>query len=186
MKKLFLLVLSVGWLLAASQTPKAAYKDFTLTTVENKKIHIRVKPEGIEVKEYPQKVIILDFFGKHCPPCRAEIPILGKLQSAKKSKLQIIGLHVQELLTMDDIKELRTMGINYPIVDYTANEENRNFVGFMAQLTRWQGSIPFMLFFDKNGVYNGYHLGMANEESLQKFIDKLANPSQKDSQKNAK
>ncbi|BAF70738.1 TlpA family protein disulfide reductase [Nitratiruptor sp. SB155-2] len=183
MRKLFLMILSVCWLFAASQTPQAAFKDFTLTTVDNKKIHIRVKPEGIEVKEYPGKVIILDFFGKHCPPCRAEIPILGTLQSGKKEKLQIIGLHVQELLTVDDIKELRKMGINYPIVDYMANEENRNFVSFMAQLTHWQGSIPFMLFFDKNGTYNGYHLGMANEESLKKFIDKLYNPSKKGSSK---
>ncbi len=156
---------------------KSIDKSFTLTTIDNQKIHIHIKKNGIEVKEYPGKVIILDFFGKHCPPCRLEMPILGDLQAKLKRKLQIIGLHVQEPLTMADVKELRRRGINYPVVDYMASEENRKFVGFMAQLTGWSGSIPYMLFFDKNGQYQGYHLGMAMEESLKKYIEKLYNPA---------
>ena len=101
------------------------------------------------------------------------MPILGELQS-KKGFLQIIGIHVQEPLTKLDLQDLKSRGINYPIVDYMATPQNREFVVFIGQLTRWQGSIPYLLFFDKNGEFQGYHLGLASKEGLEKFIDKLA------------
>ena len=173
MKKLIALLFAVGLLFGAQAKLD---KKFTLTTVEGKKIHIHIKKNGIEVKEYPNKVIILDFFGKNCPPCRMEIPILGDLQKKMADTLQIIGLHVQRPLSPSDVAMLRKMGINYPIVDYLTNKENEEFVEFMGRLTGWSGSIPYMLFFDRNGNYAGYHMGMAQESSLEKFIQKLATP----------
>ena len=174
MKKLFVLLFAVGLLFGAEA--KKLDKNFTLTTVEGKKIHIHLKKNGIEVKEYPNKVIILDFFGKNCPPCRMEIPILGDLQKKMAGTLQIIGLHVQRPLSAGDIAMLRKMGIDYPIVDYLVDRNNEEFVEFMGRLTGWSGSIPYMLFFDRNGNYAGYHLGMAEESGLEKFVQKLANP----------
>ena len=173
MKKLLLLCFMVVSMIAA-QGAKNFQKNFTLTTVDNTKIEVTVNHDGLKVKNYPNRVIIIDFFGKHCPPCLAEIPLLGRLQTEMAKKLQIIGLHVQEPLSMQDIKSLRERGIDYPIVDYMSDPQNKAFVEFMAQLTNWGGSIPFMLFFDKNGKYAGYHLGMASEESLEAFVEKLS------------
>ena len=173
MKKLIALLFAVGLLFGAQAKLD---KKFTLTTVEGKKIHIHIKKNGIEVKEYPNKVIILDFFGKNCPPCRMEIPILGDLQKKMADTLQIIGLHVQRPLSPSDVEMLRKMGINYPIVDYSVDRDNYEFVEFIGELTGWSGSIPYMLFFDRNGNYAGYHMGMAQESSLEKFIQKLATP----------
>ncbi|SMC08483.1 TlpA family protein disulfide reductase [Nitratiruptor tergarcus] len=180
LKKLLFVMMFVGVLFGAQ---REVDKGFVLTTVDNQKIHIHIKKNGIEVKEYPGKVIILDFFGKRCPPCRMEMPILGDLQTKLKDKMQIIGLHVQEPLSKRDLQELYKRGINYPIVDYLPNKENQAFVGFIGQLTGWSGSIPYMLFFDPKGTYQGYHIGMANEESLKKFIEKLYNTSKKSTPK---
>ncbi|MRI59090.1 MAG: hypothetical protein C6H99_06265 [Epsilonproteobacteria bacterium] len=174
-KKIILMVAFVALLFGGESIDRS----FELTGVHGEKIHIHVKNSGIEVKEYPNKVIILDFFGKNCPPCKAEIPILGKLQKKMQDKLQIIGLHVQHPLTKRDIQELHERGINYPIFDYVQTEQNRAFVDFMGDLTGWSGTIPFMLFFDKSGNYAGYHLGMADEKSLEKFIEKLYNKQKK-------
>ena len=151
----------------------AQEKSFELIGVNNEKLHITIKKNGIEVKEYPNRVIILDFFGKNCPPCKAEMPILGDLQKRLKDKLQIIGLHVQRPLSKSDLEEPKRRGINYPIFDYLPVPQNQEFVEFIGRLTGWSGSIPFMLFFDREGTYAGYHLGMADEKSLEKFIDKL-------------
>ena len=153
-------------------------KSFELTSIDGKKIHVHVRNNGIDVKEYPNKVIILDFFGKNCPPCKAEMPILGKIQQRQKDKLQILGLHVQRPLSKSDIEELKKRGVNYPVFDYLQTEQNRLFVDYMGQLTGWGGSIPFMLFFDKKGDYAGYYLGMAEEKSLEKFIEKLYDQKQ--------
>ncbi len=41
------------------------------------------------------KVVILDFWGTYCPPCRDEIPHLNELQAKYGTeKLQVIGLNV--------------------------------------------------------------------------------------------
>ncbi len=144
-------------------------KNFALTTMEGSKIHIEVNDNGIKVKEYPNKVIILDFFGKNCPPCKAEMPILGKIQKKYKDKLQIIGLHVQEPLDIKDYSMIKNRGVNFPVADYMKG--NQDFVEYISSLTRWQGQIPYMLFFDSNGTYKGYHLGMMDETVLERIIE---------------
>ncbi len=173
-KKIVMLLCMVGLMFAAQA--KQIDKSFVLKTIDGKKIHITVKNSGIEVKEYPGKVIILDFFGKNCPPCRMEMPILGDLQKRLADKMQIIGLHVQKPLRPQDVLMLKKRGINYPVVDYITNKQNEEFVEFMGRLTGWSGNIPFMLFFDRSGKYAGYHIGMADEKSLERFILKLSNP----------
>ncbi len=184
MFKKLLSLLTVSAFLLADPIPKNSSSSsstlkeetFKLQTVDGKTIHLTIKNAGIEVKEYPDKVIILDFFGKNCPPCRIEMPILGKVQQKMKDKLQIIGIHVQRPLTKNDLRVLKSRGVNYPVCDYLASEENRRFVSRIGNLTGWQGNIPFMLFFDRYGNYAGYHLGMADEESLERFVQKLYNP----------
>lgn len=165
MKKI-LLFLMVGILAFASNA-----KSFVLDRVDGKKIHIEVNDNGVKVKEFPNKLIILDFFGKNCPPCRAEMPILGEIQKKYKKDLQIIGIHVQEPLTIKDFSMIKNRGVNFPVVDYMQSQQNQNFVEYISRLTGWQGSIPYMLFFDKNGTYQGYHLGMMEEDLLKKFIE---------------
>ena len=153
-----------------------ADRSFTLKTVEGDTIHITIQKNGISVKEYPNKVIILDFFGKHCPPCKLEIPILGDVQKKLKDKLQIIGLHVQEPLSKEDIVELKRRGVNYPVIDYATSKSAQEFVEILGRLTGWGGSIPYMLFFDARGIYAGSHLGMAMQESLEKFVADIYHP----------
>ncbi|WP_281951582.1 TlpA family protein disulfide reductase [Nitrosophilus kaiyonis] len=147
-------------------------KNFVLSTMEGEKIHIEVNDDGIKVKEYPKKVIILDFFGKNCPPCRAEMPILGKIQKKYKNTLQIIGLHVQEPLDIKDYSMIQNRGVNFPIADYM--QGNQEFVEYISKLTGWRGSIPYLLFFDVNGTYKGYHLGMMDEATMGKLIEKMS------------
>ena len=176
MKKLLVSLLVITSLFAATKEQpkeKEFKQNFVLTTTDGKKLHITVTERGLRVKEYPNRVIIVDFFGKHCPPCRMEMPILGELQKKKRDRLQIIGLHVQQPLSKTDIEDLKKRGINYPVADYLTDKQNSAFVNYMAQATRWQGSIPYMLFFKKNGEYAGYHLGLASSQSLEKIVDKL-------------
>ena len=150
----------------------ANVKNFVLKTMEGKNIHIEVNDEGVKVKEFPNKVIILDFFGKNCPPCKAEMPVLGKVQEKFKNKLQIIGLHVQEPLNLKEYFEIKNRGVNFPVADYL--QGNEEFVEYISRLTGWRGSIPYLLFFNSKGVYKGYHLGMMDEDTMEKLIEKMS------------
>ncbi len=164
MKKIVIFLMAISLVFASEA------KNFVLNEITGKKIHIEINKSGVKVKEFPKKIIILDFFGKNCPPCRAEMPILGEIQSKYKKDLQIIGVHVQEPLTIKDYSIIKNRGVNFPVVDYM---QNQDFVEYISNLTGWQGMIPYMLFFDKNGTYEGYHLGMMEEETLEKIIEKI-------------
>ena len=149
---------------------------FTITAMDGKKFHFTVTDRGVHCQECAGKVIILDFFGKYCPPCRAMIPVLGKLQKALPNKLQIIGLHVQQKLTPSNMTFLKKLGIDYPVVDMMASDGNYNFINYLGQASRWQNSIPYMLFFDKEGQYKGNHYGIASYESLKEVVEQLYAP----------
>ena len=47
-----------------------------------------------KLKDFPGKVVILDFWATYCPPCIEEIPHLKELKSRYGDDLTLIGLHV--------------------------------------------------------------------------------------------
>ncbi len=175
-RKLIFVSMLVLSLFASDQNLTQQAK-FTITAMDGKQFHFIVTERGVQCKECAGKVIILDFFGKHCPPCREMIPVLGKLQKALPNKLQIIGFHVQEKLTPSDMTFLKHMGIDYPVVDMMASNGNYDFISYIGQASGWQNSIPYMLFFDKKGQYRGHHYGIASYESLKEAVEQLYAPT---------
>ena len=66
------------------------------------------------LSDYAGKVVVVDFWGTWCPPCRAEIPSFIRLQDAYAEEgLQILGLNYR-----DEVPEIRQFvvenGLNYP------------------------------------------------------------------------
>ena len=77
------------------------------------------------------KVVIVNFWATWCPPCRAEIPDLVKLQEKYKDKLQIIGISDDDDPPAVVKKWADAHGMNYPIV--MSNDAIRKaFVGVRA------------------------------------------------------
>lgn len=70
----------------------------------------------ISLSRYQGKVILLNFWATWCPPCRAEIPDLIRLQQTYSNDLIIIGV----ALDRDGAVLVREFsleyGINYPVV----------------------------------------------------------------------
>ena len=82
--------------------------------------------DGAEVSLSSLKgnVIILNFFGTWCPPCRAEIPDFIKLQNNYASKgFTVVGVSRE---APGDVKSFVTgQGINYPVwIDGTGKAHN--------------------------------------------------------------
>ena len=172
---------------AGGEVKQPAPKTFEVISVDGEKFHFTVSQQGVVCKECKGKVLLLDFFGKRCPPCRASIPTLAKIQKELKDKLQIISFHVQETLTPQDVIELKKeLGIDYPIIDMTADDKNYAFIEYIGAASGWQNTIPYMLFFDPNGRYRGQHYGVVDANGLKKAVEKLYESSQGVTHKTAK
>jgi|GEM_PF-791908 thiol-disulfide isomerase/thioredoxin len=139
--------------------------DFTFTDV-NGKVH--------RLSDYKGKVVIVQFFGTYCPPCRAEIPFLNSLYQKYKGKLVVIGLSVD--YTGKPPSELKgfvqEMGITY-LVGPCPEKAWDEYAGRITGLD----SIPQTYFIDKNGFIRAYEVGFtpAYEPAFEKAVKKLIN-----------
>ena len=75
-----------------------------------------IKGRYIRLHDYRGKVVLINFWATWCPPCRAEIPDLIKLQREYRSRgLQVIGVTYppQKLATVQ--RFVRRTKLNYPV-----------------------------------------------------------------------
>jgi peroxiredoxin len=84
----------------------AANYDFTLTG-----------PEGdtVSLADYKGQVILLNFWGTWCPPCRVEVPAFVEVQEAYRDRgFVIVGVAVED--TAEAVRAFASeMRINYPL-----------------------------------------------------------------------
>ena len=103
-KKLILVILLAA-VPAAGQTlkaPRVALKDLRGRTVR--------------LSDYRGKVVLLNFWATWCPPCRAEMPDLVKMQREYKSRgLQIIGITYPPETVGEVRRFTKKLRINYPV-----------------------------------------------------------------------
>lgn len=99
-----------------------AIPELTMTTLDGR---------TITSKDLAGKVTIFNFWATWCPPCRAEIPDLVKLQEQYKDHLIIIGVSSDEGSTDAVSRFAADYKINYPIVMETP-ELTKAFPGVFA------------------------------------------------------
>ena len=150
---------------------QAAEEPLVLPTISGKKLHVIGTKNGLKFQEYQGKVVFLEFWGTHCPPCLISIPNYIKLQSKYKDKLAIVAVEVQ-----DTPKEaLKTFaagkGMNYDVIPY---RDAVDFVEYVTKRAGWEGSIPFLLILDKNGNVVTMQVGLLNEKALDGIVAKLS------------
>jgi thiol-disulfide isomerase/thioredoxin len=123
--------------------------DFSFTDVNGKKHRL---------SDFKGKVVIVQFFGTYCPPCRVEMPVLDEIYKKYKDKVVVIGLAVD--YTGAPPEELKPfaekMGVSYligPSPDRAWNE-------YAAKITGLD-SIPQTFIIDKNGYVRYYEVGFA-------------------------
>lgn len=117
----------------------------------------------VSLGDYRGKVVVVDFWGTWCPPCRAELPSFVKLKEKYAGQgLEIIGLtYPQDELdqaAIDDMaRVMESAGINYPCV---VGEE-----GVKSQLPSFPG-YPTTLFIDRKGTVR---LAVAGQHSFEQL-----------------
>jgi len=71
----------------------------------------------VRLSDYQGKVVLINFWATWCPPCRAEMPDLVKLQREHgKDGLQIIGITYPPERSARVRRFARGLKVNYPII----------------------------------------------------------------------
>jgi len=153
---------------------------FKVKTIDNKTLEVSEAKNGLAFKGFKGKVVLLEFWGTHCPPCLMSIPHYKKLTKEYKDKLAMVAIEVQMTPKEQLKKFVEDKGINYYI---GTQEDNLDFVRYVAQRAGWRGAIPYLIALDTNGNVIDIKRGFASEEYVKKIIDYALN---KEKQKTAK
>ncbi|MCA1635090.1 MAG: TlpA family protein disulfide reductase [Acidobacteria bacterium] len=75
-----------------------------------------LRGRNIRLSDYRGKVVLLNFWATWCPPCRAEIPDLVKLQREYRSRgLQVLGVTYPPQTTAEVRRFIKRHKVNYPV-----------------------------------------------------------------------
>lgn len=111
------------------------------------------------------KLVVVDFWGTWCPPCRAEIPAFVRLKQKYASDLEIVGLAYErgegEEAAKGVIKFGTENGINYPCA--LGDEETRDLV------PEFRG-YPTTLFIDRSGKVRMVTVGAESYNRLESIL----------------
>jgi thiol-disulfide isomerase/thioredoxin len=99
------------------------------------------------------KVVLVNFWATWCPPCRAEIPDLIKLQDKYRDHLLVLGISQDEGPIEEVHRFAAEHNINYPIAMSTPELEN---------VFRGVSALPTTFVIDREGKIMQRHVGMLN------------------------
>jgi thiol-disulfide isomerase/thioredoxin len=75
-----------------------------------------IQGRKVSLSKYRGKVVLLNFWATWCPPCRAEMPDLVKMQKQyRKQGLQVIGITYPPEQIKEVRQFVRQLRVNYPI-----------------------------------------------------------------------
>ena len=128
--------------------------DFTLKDL-NGKTHT--------LSEYKGKCVAIDFWASFCRPCKIELPSLQKLAEKYKSKGMVLLTINSE--SKEKIKQfLKQNDLNITVLLDPEGKASQNYNVMY---------IPQLVLIDKKGVVHKVHIGLMNEESLEKEFQQL-------------
>lgn len=141
--------------------------EFILNSVQNSVFNIKIEDNKLKFAEKEGKIILVNFFATWCPPCKAEVPSLIKLQDDFKNDFEVISVLLEEFKSDEEINDfIKEFGINYEITKGGDNFDLAKALGGIK-------SIPTMFLVDKDGKIFQKYVGLVPAEMLEIDIKKL-------------
>lgn len=141
--------------------------EFQLKAIDGSMVNIKLEKDKIIVKEHLGKLVLLDFFATWCPPCKAEIPNLIKLQEDYKNDLVVVSVLLEEMKTNEEILTfIKEYNINYTVTNGTEGFDLAKGVGGVK-------SIPTMYLLNKEGGIFQKYVGIVPNEMMDVDIKKV-------------
>ncbi len=118
----------------------------------------------VRLSDFKGKVLLVNFWGTWCAPCRAEIPELVKIADTYKEKgVVVLGLAQQD--TPEDLRAFAAQfKMNYPSLLSTPEIED-------AFGPMW--AVPMTFLIDRSGSICFKHVGPVTKEQVEKALQPL-------------
>ena len=131
--------------------------DFKLATIGGEEFYL---------SDYKGKVVMLNFWGTWCPPCRKEIPDLVSLQAKyNKDGLEIVGITLTSGSATEIQKFANKKKMNYTILTDFGNNETHAVTNMYGQAVGQPiSALPTTLLIDREGYIVKGYLGPRTEE----------------------
>jgi thiol-disulfide isomerase/thioredoxin len=141
-----------------------------LKSIRGKVIHIIERPNGFLFPEYNNKIIILEMFGKDCPHCLRELPIIDKIRRRYRGRLEVIAIQSQGRMTRFRARAyINGHRIRYPIIE---GDDATNLQYFIQKTYGWTGILPYTLIV-KDGITEFVYSGEVDYKDIKRDIDSL-------------
>jgi peroxiredoxin len=137
--------------------------DFTLADLDG---------EWVSMNQFRGKVVLLNFWGTWCGPCRKEIPDFVKLsEKYQKDGLEIVGV----TLTSGSAKKINAFadrwGINYTLLTDIDGNETQSVTALYGQATgRSITGVPTTFLIDRDGYIRQKYVGPRSEAIFYKDL----------------
>jgi len=133
-----------------------AAADFSVTTIDGR---------SIRLSAMRGKVVLVNYWATWCPPCRAEVPDLIRLQAKYQDRLVVIGVSEDEG-GLELVKRFtRDHGINYPIVMSSPA---------LAKVFPGVTSLPTTFVLDREGRVVQRHIGLLDAKRTELEVTAIA------------
>lgn len=141
-------------------------KNYDLTTTDGVSMKFKVQSDVLSTNDetLKGKYVLFNFWATWCAPCIKEMPILTKVQTNNKDKLQIVGVLMEK---NKDAKELadfmEKFKMNFPV---TQGEENYR----MAKAFDDVKMFPESFLFGPDGKFIKKFIGEIEEKEVEDLL----------------
>ena len=130
-------------------------------------------PEGKpqDLKQFQNKIIVLNFWATWCEPCREEMPELSSFYTENKSKnVVVVGIAIDEAKAVKSY--LKKTKVMYPILV----DEDKGVI-LSKNLGNDQGILPYTVIINSKGSIEKTILGRVHKDQLDAILKPLLQPS---------
>lgn len=121
----------------------------------------------LTLSDYKGDVVLLNFWGSWCAPCRVETPELQELYAEhRKSGFQIVGVTVKDQKQNAEAF-MRNKGVEYPSLWDSSGRVALAFRNLPAS------AIPSTILFDRTGRVAAAYTGAVEKDEIEPAITKL-------------
>jgi len=128
------------------------------------KVFRAINNRTVRLDNYRGRVVLINFWATWCPPCRAEMPELIKLQKKYGAKLQVVGITYPPESPGDVRRLARRLKVNYPLVMGTRETARQFGIGEV---------LPLTIIIARDGVVRDRIVGILEPEEFDEKVKPL-------------